>query len=341
MTRIKAWAAQSAGGPLEEWQYDAGELADDRVEVAVEHCGLCHSDLSMLDNDWGQSRYPLVPGHEIVGRITALGREARGLEVGQRVGVGWLAGSCLHCTPCTGGDHHLCERVEATIIGRHGGFAEAVRAHWRWVTPLPDGLAPAEVGPLFCGGITVFSPLREFGIRPTDRVGVVGIGGLGHLAIQFARAWGCEVTAFTSSAAKADEAREMGAHDVVTSTDESELKACAGRFDLILVTVNATLAWKRYIAALAPRGRLHFVGAVLEPVPFTAFQLIGGQKSLSGSPTGSPAAIHEMLDFAARHGIAPTTEHFPVARINDAIQHLRDGNARYRVIVDMPEAAGA
>lgn len=338
MTRIRAWAAQQAGEALQEWEYDPGALGDDRVEVAVEHCGLCHSDLSMLDNEWGQSRYPLVPGHEVVGRITALGRDARGLEVGQRVGVGWLAGSCLHCRPCTEGDHHLCSSVEATIIGRHGGFAEAVRAHWRWVTPLPEALAPAEVGPLFCGGITVFSPLREFGIRPTDRVGVVGIGGLGHLAIQFARAWGCEVTAFTSSEAKAAEARAMGAHDVVSSIDEAGLKACAGRFDLILVTVNATLPWKRYIGALAPRGRLHFVGAVLEPVPVTVFQLLGAQRSVSASPTGSPGAIAEMLDFAARHGIAPTTEHFPIQRVNDAIQHLRDGKARYRVVLDVADA---
>lgn len=338
MTQIRAWAAQSAGGALEEWQYDAGALADDGVEIAVEHCGLCHSDLSMLDNEWGQTQYPLVPGHEVVGRVRALGRDARGLEVGQRVGLGWIAGSCLHCRPCTGGDHHLCPSVEGTIIGRHGGFAEAVRAHWRWVTPLPEALAPAEVGPLFCGGITVFSPLREFGIRPTDRVGVVGIGGLGHLALQFARAWGCEVTAFTSSPAKAEEARKMGAHEVVDSTDDAALKACAGRFDLILVTVNATLPWKRYISALAPRGRLHFVGAVLEPVPVTVFQLLGAQRSVSASPTGSPAAIADMLDFAARHDIAPTTEHFPVARVNDAIQHLRDGKARYRVIVDIADA---
>lgn len=335
MSTINAWAAHSAAANLEPFSYDAGPLPDDAVEISVESCGLCHSDLSMLDNEWGRSQYPLVPGHEVVGRISALGANARGLQEGQRVGLGWLSGSCLHCSPCSQGDHHLCHSVEETIIGRHGGFAEAVRAHWRWVTPLPETLDSHTAGPLFCGGITVFSPLVEFGIRPTDRVGVVGIGGLGHLAVQFARAWGCEVTAFTSSAGKADEAKAMGAHHVVTSTDESALKRLAGTFDLLLVTVNVTLPWHRYIAALAPRGRLHFVGAVLEPVQFRAFSLIGGQRSISGSPTGSPATIATMLDFCARHGIAPRTEHYPIAQVNEAIDRLRNGSPHYRVVVDV------
>lgn len=339
MSSIRVWAAKQAGGALAPTTFDPGPLPDDGVEIAVEHCGLCHSDLSMLDNEWGRSQYPFVPGHEVVGRVAALGRDTHGLAVGQRVGLGWLSGCCLHCGSCTQGDHHLCRTVEETIVGRHGGFAESVRAHWRWVTPLPDGVAGSEAGPLFCGGITVFSPLVELGIRPTDRVGVVGIGGLGHLAVQFARAWGCEVTAFTSTEAKADEARAMGAHEVIASNDDAALKRAAGRFDLIIVTVNATLPWKRYVAALAPRGRLHFVGAVLEPVPVTAFSLIGGQRSISGSPTGSPATIATMLDFCARHDIAAQTEHFPVDRVNDAIQHLRDGKARYRVVVDIGSAA--
>lgn len=339
MSMINAWAAMSTGEALAPYQFDAGDLADDAVEIAVEHSGLCHSDLSMIDNEWGRSRYPLVPGHEVVGRVRALGRDTRGLAVGQRVGLGWIAESCLHCPSCTGGDFHLCGRQQQTIVGRHGGFADAVRAHWRWVTPLPETLDAATAGPLFCGGITVFSPLVEFGVRPTDRVGVIGIGGLGHLAIQFARAWGCEVTAFSSSAAKAEEARTLGAHEVVTSTDGEALKPLAGHFDFIMVTANVPLPWHRYIAALAPRGRLHFVGAVLEPVPVTAFSLIGGQRSISGSPTGSPATMASMLAFCARHGISPTTEHFPVARVNDAIQHLRDGRARYRVVVDIADAS--
>lgn len=335
MATTQVWAAAEAGGALQAMAVDHGPLADDMIEIAVEHCGLCHSDLSMLDNEWRRTSYPFVPGHEIVGRVVACGRDTHGITEGQRVGVGWIAHSCLVCPSCSGGDHHLCGSMQETIVGRYGGFAERVRAQWRWVTPLPDALDAADMGPMFCGGITVFSPLLEYGVRPTDRVGVVGIGGLGHLAIQFLRAWGCEVTAFTSSEAKAEEARRLGAHEVVTSTDDKALKAQTGRFDFVLVTVNATLPWHRYLSALAPKGRLHFVGAVLEPVPVATFSMIGGQRSLSGSPTGSPATMATMLDFCARHGIAPQTEHFPVARINDAVQHLRDGRARYRVVVDV------
>jgi uncharacterized zinc-type alcohol dehydrogenase-like protein len=335
MNTIRAWAAHTQGGPLEAFEYDAGPLASDEVEIAVEHCGLCHSDLSMLDNEWGRSQYPFVPGHEVVGRITAVGPDAHGLAVGDRVGMGWMARSCLHCDPCTGGDHHFCRSGQETIVGRHGGFAERVRGHWRWVLKLPEALDASSAGPLFCGGITVFSPLVEFDVRPTDRIGVVGIGGLGHLALQFARAWGCEVTAFTSSEAKAEEARRLGAHQVVSSTDATALKALAGQFDMVIVTANVTLPWARYIAALAPRGRLHFVGAVLEPVPVGVFSLMGGRRSVSASPTGNPITMRRMLDFAARHDIRPQTEHFGSDRINDAIEHLRNGSPRYRVVVDI------
>jgi uncharacterized zinc-type alcohol dehydrogenase-like protein len=195
-------------------------------------------------------------------------------------------------------------------------------------------LDAATAGPLFCGGITVFAPIANFGVRPTDRVGVVGIGGLGHLAVRFLVAWGCEVTAFTSSSSKRQEALALGAHHVVTSTDPAELKSLAGRFDFILVTANVPLPWQSYLAALAPRGRLHFVGAVLEPIPIPAFSLIGGEKRISGSPLGSPATVADMLDFCARHRIAPTVERFPFRKINDAIEHLREGRARWRVVLD-------
>lgn len=334
MSLIRAWAAPAAAAPLVPFSYDPGPLGAEDVEVAVESCGVCHSDLSMLHDEWGRSAYPLVPGHEVVGRVVAVGTAAKGLRVGQRVGVGWYAGSCMHCGSCLGGDQHLCRTSRATIIGRHGGFAERVRAHWAWAIPLPDGLDAASAGPLLCGGITVFSPLIEFGIRATDRVGVVGIGGLGHLALKFARAWGCEVTAFTSNASKRDAALALGAHHVASSRDSDALKALAGRFDLILVTANVALDWPALLAALAPRGRLHVVGAVLEPMPIPAFALIGGQKQVSGSPTGSPRNLARMLDFAARHHIAPTVERFPMSRVNAALAHLAAGKARYRVVLD-------
>lgn len=330
---IHAYAAEVPGGPLQPFEYDPGPLHAEQVEIAVEHCGICHSDLSMLDNEWGRTVYPFVPGHEIVGTVTAIGSHAKGLRVGQRVGVGWFTGSCQHCRQCLGGEQHLCRTTEETIVGRHGGFADKLRAHWSWAFALPEGLDAASAGPLFCGGITVFSPMLLAGVKPTDRVAVVGIGGLGHLALKFLRAWGCEVTAFTSSAAKHAEALAMGAHHAVGSTDKEALKKLRGAFDFVIVTVNVPLDWKAYLAALAPKGRLHFVGAVLEPVAVPAFSLIGGQKSVGGSPTGSPAAIATMLDFCARHRIAPQVETFPMARVNEALAHLRAGKARYRIVL--------
>ncbi|HSD61632.1 MAG TPA: zinc-binding dehydrogenase, partial [Burkholderiales bacterium] len=222
----------------------------------------------------------------------------------------------------------------ATIVGHRGAFAERVRAHWAWAIPLPDELDIASAGPLLCGGITVFSPLVLYGVRPTDRVGVVGIGGLGHLALKFAAAWGCEVTAFTSSESKTAEARAFGAHHVVASGKKGSIRAMAGAIDLLLVTVNAPLDWAAMIGTLAPKGRMHLVGAVLEPIPVAAFDLIGAQRSISGSPTGSPVTIATMLGFAARHRIAPQVEHFPMSRVNDALAHLDAGRARYRVVLD-------
>lgn len=333
MGSIKAWAAQSAGATLERYEYDPGPLAPEDVEIAVDYCGVCHSDLSMIDNEWGLSVYPLVPGHEVVGRVVALGAQAKGLSVGQLVGVGWTSGSCMHCAMCLSGNQHLCAQAQGTIVSHHGGFADRVRAHWAWTIPVPDGVRAEVAGPLYCGGITVFSPLLEFGISPTDRVGVIGIGGLGHMALRFLRAYGCEVTAFTSTPAKAEEARGFGAHRVAGSRDSAELAGLAGKFDLILVTVNAPLDWDAIIAAVSPRGRLHVVGAVLEPIPVQAFSLIMGRKQLSGSPTGSPTQIAKMLDFSARHGIEPMVEQFPMSQANQALDHLRAGKARYRIVL--------
>jgi len=333
MTRIRAWAAPAAGQRLDRYDYDPGPLRDDEVEIAVEYCGVCHSDLSMIDNEWKFSNYPLVPGHEAVGRVVAMGAQVKGLSLGERVGVGWTNSSCLHCAPCVSGDHHLCGDSKATI-SNHGGFAERVRVQWLWAIPLPEGLRPEVAGPLFCGGITVFSPLMEYGISPTSRVGVVGIGGLGHMAVKFARAWGCAVTAFTSSVSKRDEAKALGAHRVVASNDSNEIAAMAGSLDLVIVTVNVRLDWKAILSTLGSRGRLHFVGAVLEPIPVQVFSLMNGQKSLSGSPIGSPANMAKMLDFCVRHGIEPQVEHFPMSRINEALDYLRAGKARYRIVLD-------
>lgn len=333
MSTITGWAATAAGQPLELTTFDVGELGAEEVEVAVDYCGICHSDLSMINNEWGGSAYPFIPGHEVVGRVTAMGAQAKGLTIGQRVGIGWTAESCMHCRPCLSGDQNLCAQSVATIGGHHGGFADKLRAHWAWTIPLPEGIDLASAGPLLCGGITVLKPFLAYDIKPTARVGVVGIGGLGHMAVKFAAAWGCEVTAFTSTAAKADEARGFGAHHVVASRDASAIKAIAGSLDLLLITVNVPMDWSALLNTLAPKGRMHVVGAVLEPIPVPAFALIGKQREVSGSPTGSPVDIARMLDFAARHDIRPQVEMFPLAKVNEALKHLADGKARYRIVL--------
>lgn len=332
---IKAWAAKASKQRLEPFEYDPGPLKPDEVEVAVETCGICHSDLSVIDNEWGISSYPVVPGHEVIGRIVALGSEARGLRVGQRVGVGWACGSCLHCEQCLSGNQNLCPESVATILGHPGGFADRVRTQWPWAIPIPDDLDAKEAGPLLCGGVTVFTPLQVYGVKPTQRVGVVGIGGLGHLAVKFAAAWGCEVTAFTSSEGKTNEAKSFGAHHVVNSRDSNQLATAARTLDLVIVTVPVALDWKAMLATLRPRGRLHFVGAVPEPVPVAAMDLIMAQRDVSGSPNGSPTTSTKMMQFAALHHILPQNEHFPILKVNEALDHLRAGKARYRIVLDM------
>jgi uncharacterized zinc-type alcohol dehydrogenase-like protein len=328
----KAWVAKAAKQPMVLETLDPGPLGAEEVEVVVEHCGLCHSDLSALNNDWGNSKYPAILGHEVTGRITAVGPNAKARTVGQRVGVGWFSGSDMYCPQCMSGNHHLCPQAQPTIFGHRGGFATHIRAHWAWAIPLPEELNFADGGPLLCGGITVFNPLMMHA-RPTDRVGIVGIGGLGHMAVKFAAAYGCDVTAFTSES-KFDEARGFGAAHVVSSRDAAAIKKLAGSLDLIISTVNVPLDWDAVINALAPNGRLHNVGAVLEPIPVSAFALILQQRSVSSSPTGSPVAIETMLDFAARHDIAPQTEHYPMSKINEAFARLESGKARYRIVLD-------
>ena len=329
----KAWVATAAKQPMVLETLDLGSLGMEEVEVAVEHCGLCHSDLSILNNDWGFSQYPAILGHEVIGLVTAMGPNAKGLTVGQRVGVGWNSGSCMHCHQCMSGRHHLCPQVQFTIVGHRGGFATHIRSHWAWAFPIPDKLNLADAGPLLCGGITVFSPLAMYA-KPTDRVGIIGIGGLGHMAVKFAAAYGCEVTAFTSGSGTFDDAKRFGAHHVVVSTDSAAIKKLGGSFDLLISTVNVKLEWDALIGTLAPNGRLHVVGAVLEPIPVAAFSLIMGQRSVSGSPTGSPVAIETMLDFASRHNIVPQTEHVPMSQINEAFARLESGKARYRIVLD-------
>lgn len=330
---IKGYAAHKAGADLQPYEYDPGMLGHEEVEIEVLYCGICHSDLSMIDNNWGNAEFPLVPGHEVVGRVAEVGGGVTKLKVGQAVGLGWHAGYCGDCHCCQSGDQNLCVEAQGTIVGHHGGFADKVRAHAASVVAIPDGIDLASAGPLFCGGITVFNPLVQFGVKATDKVAVIGIGGLGHLALQFLNAWGCEVTAFTSSEAKRKEALGLGAHQTLNSRDSGELAAAAGSFDMVISTVNVKLDWSLYIGTLKPKGRLHFVGATLEPVEFSAFSLIMGQRSISGSPVGSPAVIADMLEFAKLHEIKPVVEKYPFADVNEALARLREGNAHYRIVL--------
>jgi alcohol/geraniol dehydrogenase (NADP+) len=287
----------------------------------------------MIRNDWGLTHYPFVPGHEIVGEVIATGADVKGVQVGDKVGLGWFSASCMHCPHCMKGDHHFCQKAEQTLVKRHGGFADIVRGHWSWTIPLPAGIDLAKAGPLLCGGITVFTPVFTRDIKPTDTVGVIGIGGLGHLAIQFLKHWGCEVIAFSSNPAKHAEIKQMGATRVIDSTDASALQSIKGSLNLILSTVNASLNWNDYLNCLAPRGELHFVGVVPDAVQLPVFELINGERSVAGSPSAGPGMIRTMLEFCVRHNIYPITEEFPMSKVNEAIQHLQQGKARYRILL--------
>ncbi len=330
---VNGYAASTPGGELKAFKYEMEKLGVNQVDIKVEFCGICHSDLSMLDNEWGMTQYPFVPGHEVIGTIESVGQNVKSLKIGQRVGLGWSSGSCMTCESCMSGDHNLCKSNEGTVVGRYGGFADKVRAEAAWVIPLPDQLESESSGPLFCGGITVFNPIVQFNIKPTDRVGVIGIGGLGHIALKFLSAWGCEVTAFSTSSEKEAEAKSFGANHFVNSKDPKSLEKVADSFDFILSTVNSPLDWNLYIGALRPKGRLHFVGAVLEPLSVPVFPLLIGQKSISASPLGSPATTVKMLDFAARHNIHPTVEVFKFSQVNEAMEKLRNGKPRYRIVL--------
>jgi alcohol/geraniol dehydrogenase (NADP+) len=330
---IKAYAAMSPGAKFETYEYDPGPLAKNDVELDVESCGICHSDLSMLDNEWGFTQYPFVPGHEVVGTVCAVGDNVSSIKVGQRVGLGWQSAYCNTCHSCQSGDQNLCSKVKLTLAGRHGGFADKVRAQANAVVALPEGINPDSAGPMFCGGITVFNPMVQFDLKPTSKVGVIGIGGLGHIALQFLNAWGCEVTAFTSSENKKAEALLMGAHHTLNSSSAEELASAAGKFDFIISTVNVKLDWNAYVATLAPKGRLHFVGATLEPLNIGVFPLMTGQRSVSASPVGSPGTMKKMLDFAALHKIEPVIEYFRFDQVNEAMERLRQGKAHYRIVL--------
>ena len=329
--KVNAQAALAAKQSLKPFSYQPDALGPHDVEVTITHCGIC-SDVHLIDNDWGVSAYPLVPGHEIIGTVSALGREVEHLKTGQRVGVGWQRGSCLVCEQCLRGDENLCAENRATCVGHHGGFADKVYVDSRFAFAIPDALASENAAPLLCGGATTYSPLRRH-VRPDMRVGVIGIGGLGHMALQFAAAFGCEVTALSSTPEKEKEAKSFGAHRFINTADSSAMKKAGGSIDFIISTAFANLDWGSYLDLLRPNGKLCFVGVPPAPISFHVGALLGGQKTVCASVIGSRWLIREMLEFSARHGIKAQTEVVPMADVNKAIEKVRANKARYRMVL--------
>ena len=332
-SEIQAFASAKAKADLKPFAYPIKAPGENEVLISITHCGICHSDLHMINNDWQMSAYPLVPGHEIGGAVEAIGSSVTHLRKGDRVGVGWQRQACLTCEQCIKGNENLCAESKATCVNHHGGFASAITVDSRFAFKIPEEISSASAAPLLCGGITVYSPMRRFGVQSTHRVGVIGIGGLGHLALQFARAFGCEVTAFSSSPNKEKEAKKLGAHHFVGKLTEKEMEKHAGTLDFIISTVNADLNWMDFIKALRPDGKLCFVGIPTENISIPVFALLGGRKSVCASPIGGRADIEEMMTFAARHKIEAMTECMDMKNVNEALTKLRSGKARYRMVL--------
>jgi uncharacterized zinc-type alcohol dehydrogenase-like protein len=332
---ISAYAAFEIGSVLKPYQYQPKALGPNDVEIAVTHCGMCHTDLHLANNDFGISTYPLVPGHEIVGRISQLGSAARGLSLGQRVGVGWLASACFACEQCDEGKDNVCPNGQPTCVGHEGGYATHVRVDGRLAFPIPDALPSELAAPLFCGGIAVFAPLMRYATG-NSRVGVIGIGGLGHLALQYARALGCHVTAFSTSARKELEAKRFGADEFVDTSTPGALKARARTCDLLLSTVSTDIAWNEFLAVLRPGGKLCILGVPHRDVQFAALPLILAHQSIVMSPVGTRSEIKAMLDFSARHSIGPQVEVFPMDQVNNVLEQLAANEVRYRAVLTNP-----
>ena len=330
---IAAFAAHQAKQPVQAFSYDSGELAPDDVRIEVTHCGICHSDVSLIDDEHGMAQFPVVAGHEIVGKVSAKGSAVAHLAVGERVGVGPLRGACLHCEACIGGFDNLCAERQFTILGHHGGFANAVQLPAAFAFSLPDQLESAVAAPLLCAGLTVYAPLARHA-QPGDHVGVMGIGGLGHIAIQIAHRRGCEVTVFSTSPGKAEEAKRFGAHHFVNVRDNQELANATATLDLLLSTTYASVKWSDYLPLLRPNGHLCNVGASMDPFDVPLGLLTLTQTTISGSSAGSRADMRAMLAFCARHEIAPKIERMSMAEINAALDRVRGRQARYRIVVE-------
>ncbi len=323
---IHAFAAKQQKGPLIAYDYAPEALGPFDVEIKIECCGLCYSDVHLIDDDWKVSKYPLVPGHEIVGNIVKTGSLVQNLKPGDRVGVGWQCGACLSCENCLSGSETSCPSKIRTCVDRYGGFADKIIANSQFVFPIPENLSSIQAAPLLCAGITVYSPFKQHGIQAPMSVAVVGIGGLGHLALQFARAFGCDVTAISTSPQKEQEARKFGAHHFLTAPT-------SGSFDFILSTSHADVDYSALLSLLKPNGKLCLVGIPSSELKIPARLLISGNRTICGSGTGSRQTMREMLSFAARHNIRAQVETLPMSDVNTAIARLKANKARYRLVL--------
>ncbi|MBS3747679.1 MAG: NAD(P)-dependent alcohol dehydrogenase [Wenzhouxiangellaceae bacterium] len=345
MATIKAYGAQSETADIAPLSIERREPRPDDVAIRIDYCGICHTDIHFARNDWGRTVYPVVPGHEIVGTVTAVGDGVTAFEPGDRVGVGCLVDSCRECSACDEGLEQYCDNgFTATYNGedRHdgsvtfGGYSEAIVVSERFVLRMPEGLDAAASAPLLCAGITTYSPLVEFGVGSGDRVAVVGMGGLGHMGVKFARALGAEVTLFTRSESKREEALRQGAHKVVISTDDGQMEAVADRFDYILDTVPVQHDLNPYLDALKRDGTLILVG-LLEPIepPLDAGAVVFRRRRVAGSLIGGLPETQEMLDFCARHDILCDIEMLDIRNINEAYERMQRSDVRYRFVIDM------
>ncbi|MGD8439878.1 MAG: NAD(P)-dependent alcohol dehydrogenase [Holophagae bacterium] len=346
MPEAKAYSAASATSPLERDTIQRRDPTDRDVEIEILFCGVCHSDLHTVRDEWSEfmpTTYPCVPGHEIVGRVVGVGSSVTVHEVGDLVGVGCLVDSDHSCTACSDHLEQFCPNATFTYnspdahLGgvTFGGYSERIVVDQAFVLRIPSNLDPSGAAPLLCAGITTYSPIRRWGDIKGKKVGVVGLGGLGHMAVKFARAFGAEVTVFTTSPGKKEDALRLGAHGVIVSTDAEQMQAHAGTFDFILDTVSADHDVAAYVQMLGIDGEITLVGAPEKPFPVAAFALLFGRKRISGSLIGGIAETQEMLDFCGEHGITADVEVIPIQQINEAYERMLRSDVKYRFSIDM------
>ncbi|HTY00036.1 MAG TPA: NAD(P)-dependent alcohol dehydrogenase [Bacteroidota bacterium] len=339
----KAYGTDAAGRPLHLIDISRRALTPHDVQIDIAYCGICHSDLHSVRNEWGHTSYPIVPGHEIIGKVVQVGSQVTRLKVGQLAAVGCIVDSCGECEYCKAGLEQFCEKGMTVVFGSpdkylgghtYGGFSESIVVDEHYVLRLPENLDPATAAPLLCAGITVYSPLRHWHAGPGMTVGIIGMGGLGHVAIKIAKAMGASVVVFTTSLSKAKDAKRLGADDVVLSTDPEQMHRHA-RLDMILDTVSARHDVNAYLSLLKVDGALVLVGLPADQIPVGAFNLVGGRKSFSGSNIGGIAETQEMLDFCARHSITAEIELITMDEVNEAFDRLQKGDVHYRFVIDM------